>query len=524
MDWKNRLRCDETAAWPLLQAHARRFRQDASSFDLRTAFAEDDQRFERFSQDAPYVFADLSKNLIDDRAQQLLLQLARECGFEAHREALLTGEPINTAEQRAAWHTLLREPYAPGQQEASPSIRAEVAAAQAAMLNFADAVRADHRITDVVNIGIGGSDLGPRMAAQTLRTAGATSGPRVHFVANGDGHEISELLPSLDAASTLFIVVSKTFGTAETLANAKAARQWFLAQGGSDVARHFVGVTCNTNAAAEFGISRVFSIWDWVGGRYSLWSAVGLSLAVAMGSAGFRALLAGAHAMDQHFANAPLEANLPLRLALLDIWQCDFLGLGSRCVAPYHHGLRRLPAYLQQLEMESNGKGVDTHGRTLTFPTAPVVWGEAGSNGQHAFFQLLHQGPGVTPVEFIAVREPAHSLQAQHRTLLANALAQARALMIGQSSDCGHRNFPGNRPSTFLLLERMDPASLGALLALYEHRVFSSGSLWGINSFDQWGVELGKTIAADLAPRLSSGDTAGLDASTAGLLIRLSGS
>ncbi|WP_028603677.1 glucose-6-phosphate isomerase [Ottowia thiooxydans] len=521
MDWKTRPRCDETAAWPLLQAHARHFLKGAEPFDLRTAFVADEQRFERFSQQAPYVFADLSKNLIDARAQELLLQLARECGFEDHRQALLTGEEVNTAEQRAAWHTLLREPYSPGREDASQGLREEVATSLADMLAFAEAVRADASITDVVNIGIGGSDLGPRMAAQTLRAAGVTSGPRVHFVANGDGHEISELLPALDAAHTLFIVVSKTFGTAETLLNAKAARQWFLAQGGTDVARHFVGVTCNVEAASQFGISRVFSIWDWVGGRYSLWSAVGLPLAIAIGSEGFRALLAGASAMDQHFASAPIETNLPLRLALLDVWQCDFLGLRSRCVAPYHHGLRRLPAYLQQLEMESNGKGVDASGRALSFSTSPVVWGEAGSNGQHAFFQMLHQGPEVIPVEFIAVREPAHSLQDQHRSLLANALAQARALMIGQTSACGHRNFPGNRPSTFLLLERMDPTTLGALLALYEHRVFSSGSLWGINSFDQWGVELGKTIAADLAPRLASGDAAGLDASTAGLLARL---
>lgn len=520
MSWKTRSRCDETAAWPLLHAYARAFREGASAFDLRAAFASDPQRFAHFSQSAPYIFADLSKNLIDARAESLLLQMARETGFENHRNALLAGEAVNSTERRAAWHTLLRRPGL-GESGADQGIEAEVAAVQANMLAFADQMRADTAITDVVNIGIGGSDLGPRMAVQALRSAGFTSGPRVHFIANGDAHELIELLPRLRAAHTLFIVASKTFGTAETLQNASAARDWFVAQGGGEVARHFVGVTCNEQAACEFGVGRVFPLWDWVGGRYSLWSAVGLPLAISLGGDGFRALLAGASAMDEHFANAPLETNLPLRLALLDVWQRDFLGMRTRCVNPYHQGLRRLPAYLQQLEMESNGKGVDARGRVLPFQTSPVVWGEAGSNGQHAFFQMLHQGPDVVQVEFIAVRDPAHGLRDQHRCLLANAMAQARALMIGQADPGGHRSFPGNRPSTFLLLERIEPASLGALLALYEHRVFSSGSLWGINSFDQWGVELGKTLAADLAPRLVSGDATGLDASTAGLLSHL---
>ncbi|MBY4598994.1 glucose-6-phosphate isomerase [Ottowia caeni] len=519
MNWQTRPRCDETAAWPLLKEHAQAFRSGV--FDLRDAFAEDSQRFAHFSQDAPHVFVDFSKNLIDARAQALLLQLARECGFEAHRDAMLAGESVNTTEHRAAWHTLLRSSSLAQARGTRHDCLAEVEAAQSRMLDFADAVRTNAAITDVVNIGIGGSDLGPRMAVQALRTVGMTNGPRVHFVANGDGHEMAELLLRLSAAHTLFIVASKTFGTVETLLNAQAARDWFLAQGGKDLARHFVGVTCNATAARQFGISRIFGLWDWVGGRYSLWSAIGLPLAIAIGSSGFRAMLAGARAMDEHFATAPFESNLPLRLALLDLWQRDFLGFGSRCVTPYHHGLRRLPAYLQQLEMESNGKGVDAQGRTLPFPTSPVVWGEAGSNGQHAFFQMLHQGPDAVPVEFIAVRDPAHGRLEQHRALLANALAQARALMIGQKDDGGHRNFPGNRPSTFLVLDHVQPASLGALLALYEHRVFSSGSLWGINSFDQWGVELGKTLAGDLAPRLVSADSAGLDASTAGLLARL---
>lgn len=521
MSWQTRTRCDQTVAWSLLAEHAQTFR--SGTFDLRRAFAENGQRFRDFSQDAPHVFVDFSKNWIDARVQALLLQLASECDFEAHRDAMLSGEAVNATEHRAAWHTLLRGSCLAAAKDSRLGIVAEVEASQADMLAFADAVRANADITDVVNIGIGGSDLGPRMAVQALRTAGLANGPRVHFVANGDGHEMAELLPRLRVANTLFIVASKTFGTVETLLNAQAAREWFLGQGGEDLSKHFVGVTLNAVAARQFGIDRIFSLWDWVGGRYSLWSAVGLPVAIAIGSSGFREMLAGARAMDEHFATAPLEANLPLRLALLDVWQRDFLGFGSRCVTPYHHGLRRLPAYLQQLEMESNGKGVDVHGRALKFPTSPIVWGEAGSNGQHAFFQMLHQGMDIVPVEFIAVREPAHGRLDQHRALLANALAQARALMIGQVDKGGHKHFAGNRPSTFLLLDRVQPASLGALLALYEHRVFSSGSLWGINSFDQWGVELGKTLANDLGPRLVSAESTGLDGSTAGLLARLIG-
>jgi glucose-6-phosphate isomerase len=381
-------------------------------------------------------------------------------------------------------------------------------------------VRSDAAITDVVNIGIGGSDLGPQMAVIALDSF-VTRGKRFHFVSNVDGHELAAVLRDLKPQSTLFLVASKTFTTIETMTNARSARQWFTANGGTDVARHFAALTTNVTAAAEFGIQRTFGFWDWVGGRYSLWSAIGLPVAIAVGAAGFRDLLAGAHAMDTHFRTAPLEGNLPVRLALLDIWYRDFHGFASRSVAPYHSALRRLPAYLQQLEMESNGKRVDRQGRVLPFATSPVVWGEPGTNGQHAYFQMLHQGTDVVPVEFIAVREPAHALPEHHPQLLANVLAQAQALMLGKSDPGGHKHFPGNRPSTMLLLERLDPASLGALVALYEHRVFCAGALWGINSFDQWGVELGKVLAKDIAPRLASGDTAGLDASTAALVQRL---
>jgi len=408
-----------------------------------------------------------------------------------------------------------------------------------AMLAYAEAVRGDAGITDIVNIGIGGSDLGPQMVVPALQPYGR-SDKQLHFVSNVDGHDIAPLLQRLDAKRTLFIVASKTFTTQETMANAAVARSWFLAQGGTDIARHFAATTTNVAAAAAFGITTTFGFWDWVGGRYSLWSAIGLPIAIAVGARGFRELLSGAHAMDRHFADAPLEENLPVLLGLMDVWYRNFHRYTSRSVAPYHQGLRRLPAYLQQLEMESNGKRVDLDGHALPYGTSPVVWGEPGTNGQHAYFQMLHQGTDVIPVEFIAVKTPSHTLTDQHHKLLANCLAQSQALMLGKTADeaaaepaptaaagidpavlARHRSFPGNRPSTTLLLEALTPRSLGALIALYEHRVFTSGALWGINSFDQWGVELGKALCNQLLPRLASGDTQGLDASTAGLLARL---
>jgi glucose-6-phosphate isomerase len=388
------------------------------------------------------------------------------------------------------------------------------------MLAYAQQVRSDDGITDVVNIGIGGSDLGPQMAVLALQGF-AVRGKRFHFVSNVDGHELATTLAQLEPRSTLFLIASKTFTTIETMTNARSARDWFTRRGGTDIARHFAALTTNVPAAREFGIATTFGFWDWVGGRYSMWSAIGLPIAIAIGAESFRELLAGAHAMDGHFATAPLEENLPVRLALLDIWYRNFHGFTSRSIAPYHSALRRLPAYLQQLEMESNGKRVDRDGKLLPFATAPVLWGEPGTNGQHAYFQMLHQGTDVVPVEFIAVKKATHELPGHHRQLLANALAQAQALMLGQQDAGGHKDFPGNRPSTFLLLDELTPASLGALVALQEHRVFCGGAIWGINSFDQWGVELGKVLARDIVGRLDSGDAGGLDASTAGLLGRL---
>jgi glucose-6-phosphate isomerase len=508
-----RPRCDRTAAWAALQEH---FAAVGRKLDLRNAFQRDPGRFEMFSQEAPHVFADLSKNLIDTQTQTLLLELARECGLEYHRDTMFAGNAINVSEQRAVKHWLLREPVG----ASTDRDAAQVHATLEAMLIFAEKVRHDHAITDVVNIGIGGSDLGPQMAVAALDSF-LVPGKRFHFVSNIDGHELAAVLDLVRPESTLFLVASKTFTTIETMTNARSARAWFEAQGGRDIARHFAALTTNVPAAREFGITTSFGFWDWVGGRYSLWSAIGLPVAIGIGAGGFRALLAGAHEMDLHFATQPLERNLPVRLGLLDVWNRNFHGFASRSIAPYHSALRRLPAYLQQLEMESNGKRVDVEGQPLSQASAPVLWGEPGTNGQHAYFQMLHQGTDVIPVEFIAVKTPDHALAGHHELLLANALAQAQALMQGKPDAGGHRDFPGNRPSTFFLLERLDPASLGALLALHEHRVFVSGSLWGINSFDQWGVELGKVLALDIAPRLASGDATGLDASTAGLLRRL---
>jgi glucose-6-phosphate isomerase len=518
-----RTRCDKTPAWAALQST---FHSLGQGFDLRQAFASHAGRFKSFSQSAPHVFADLSKNLIDTSTQQLLFDLANQTGLAQHRDAMFAGEKINTTEQRAVMHWLLRTPPADPSMPAQSVHRHmaetlhEVHSTLKGMLAYAETVRADEAITDVVNIGIGGSDLGPQMAIAALGGF-ALPGKRFHFVSNVDGHELAAVLRQVRPASTLFLIASKTFTTIETMTNARSAKQWFETQGGVDIGRHFAALSTNIAAAKEFGISNIFGFWDWVGGRYSVWSAIGLPLAIAIGAKGFRDFLAGAHAMDEHFRTAPLEQNLPVRLGLLDVWYRNFHGFTSRSIAPYHSALRRLPAYLQQLEMESNGKQVDSQGCLLPFGTSPVLWGEPGTNGQHAYFQMLHQGSDVIPVEFVAVKSPRHELPGHHALLLANAVAQAQALMLGKADAGGHKNFPGNRPSTFLLLDELTPASLGALIALQEHRVFVSGAIWGINSFDQWGVELGKVLAKDIEARLTSGDVTGLDGSTAGLLARL---
>ncbi len=536
------VRCDQTVAWQALQGH---HHAHGRELDLRQLFQDDPQRVQRLGFEAPHVFGDLSRAHWDLMSRRHLLDLADECGLAAQRDALLRGEVVNRSEGRPALHTALRAPRGQG------PFSAEVHEVLDRMLAFVDHVHAQAHITDVVNIGIGGSDLGPQMAAQAL--AGySVPGVRAHFVSNVDGQDLQRVLQGLQAGRTLFVVASKTFTTQETMANALAARQWFLAQGGQDVAAHFVGTTTNLQAAAAFGIDTTFGFWDWVGGRFSLWSAIGLPLALAVGSAHFRALLAGAHAMDTHFRDTPLADNLPVQLALLDVWHGAFMGYRTRCISPYDHGLRRLPAYLQQLVMESNGKSVDACGQPVSVPTSEVVWGEPGTNGQHAFFQMIHQGTDVTPVEFILVQRPCEPMlaaaepalrahwQAQHQVLLANGLAQAQALMWGKRFDqalgeaaptaspllppdelARHRTFPGNRPSITLVLPQLTPESLGALVALHEHRTFATAALWGINPFDQWGVELGKALCKDLLPRLDSGDVTGLDAATAAMIARL---
>ena len=541
------MRCDRTTAWGALKGH---FEAHGRDFDLREAFARDAGRFASLSFEAPEVFADLSKNHLDLATLRFLVDLARECGLEAQRDAMFAGAAINTTENRAVLHTALRSPRGRG------PFSDQVHGVLDAMLTWAETVRdsATSGIRHVVNIGIGGSDLGPQMVVPAL-DAFVHPGLQFHFVSNVDGHDITPVLRKLKPEETLFIVASKTFTTQETMANAHLARAWFEAEGGKDIARHFVATTTNVKAAAEFGITTTFGFWDWVGGRFSLWSAIGLPIAIAIGADHFRELLAGAHAMDRHFVEAPLPSNVPALLGLLDVWYRNFHGASSRSIAPYHQGLRRLPAYLQQLEMESNGKRVDRAGELLPYATSPVVWGEPGTNGQHAYFQMLHQGTEAIPVEFILVRRPTFGssglnadllerLETQQTMLLANGLAQSQALMRGKSAehvlaegshpDAGvleaatlarHRSFPGNRPSTTLLLDRLTPHSLGALVALYEHRIFTSGAIWGINSFDQWGVELGKALCKDVQMRLMSGDLDGaaLDGSTAGLITRLRG-
>ncbi|HMS27467.1 MAG TPA: glucose-6-phosphate isomerase [Burkholderiaceae bacterium] len=543
MKFEDRPRCDRTPVWASLHAH---YQLSAKDFDVREAFAHDRARFENFSQQAPHVFADLSKNRLDATTQNLLINLAQQCGVEAHRDAMFAGMAINQTENRAVMHWLLRSPSVLQkniENQAVAGINTAYTAINniantdasvvqqmlSAMLAYAERIRADVQFTDIVNIGIGGSDIGPQMVTQALE-AFATTGQRMHFVSNVDGAELAGVLKQLKAENTLFIVSSKSFTTVDTLTNAQSAKTWFaenysnktdLGVAGKGISRHFVALTSNVKAAQDFGIHTTFGFWDWVGGRYSLWSAIGLPIAIAIGEKNFSALLLGAADMDTHFCTAPLAQNLPVRLGLLDVWYRNFHGYSSRCVAPYHSALKRLPAYLQQLDMESNGKRVDAKGDVLPYATAGLVWGEPGTDGQHTFFQVLHQGSDVVPVEFVVVKRERHGLSGHQQILLANALAQSQALMLGKTDPNGHKNFPGNRPSTTLILDDLTPTSLGALIALYEHRTFVAGSVWGINSFDQWGVELGKVLATDIEQRFQTNDVSGLDASTQGLLRKL---
>ena len=514
----------QTAAWQALQKHFDEMK-DVTIADL---FAKDADRFSKFSATFDdLMLVDFSKNRITEETLAKLQDLAKETELADAIKSMFSGEKINRTEDRAVLHVALRNRSNTPIIVDGKDVMPEVNAVLEKMKTFSEAIISGQwkgytgkAITDVVNIGIGGSDLGPFMVTEALRPY--KNHLNMHFVSNVDGTHIAEVLKKVNPETTLFLVASKTFTTQETMTNAHSARDWFLKTAGDEkhVAKHFAALSTNGKAVGEFGIdtANMFEFWDWVGGRYSLWSAIGLPIAIAIGAQGFRDFLAGAHAMDEHFRTAPLAQNLPVRLGLLDVWYRNFHGFTSRCITPYHAALGRYPAYLQQLEMESNGKRVAKDGSLLTCVTSPVLWGEPGTNGQHAFFQMLHQGTDVLPLEIVAVRKASHPLPGHQQKLLANALAQTQALMMGKASDDGHRHFPGNRPSTLMLLESLTPTSLGALIALQEHRVFVSGSLWGINSFDQWGVELGKVLAKDLEARLESGDVAGLDGSTAGLL------
>ncbi len=537
-------------ASPSFQALAR-LAPDAARWQMRDMFAADPQRFKAMSLEAAGLFLDYSKNRLDGRTLGLLLALARERGVEQRRDAMFAGEKINNTEQRAVLHTALRAPSDTTLVVDGQDVIADVHAVLARVRSFSDAVRSGawlghtgQPITDIVNIGIGGSDLGPKMVCLALRQY-SNPGLKLHFVSNVDGHDLDAALAEVDPATTLFIIASKTFTTSETMMNAQTARRWFLASASADenaLARHFVAVSTNEAAIRAFGIdpANMFPFWDWVGGRYSVWSAIGLPIALAVGFGYFQDFLAGAHAMDQHFRNAPLEANMPALLGLVGFWNRQFLGGGSLSIAPYHQDLSRFPAYLQQLDMESNGKRVTRDGALVDYPTCPAVWGECGTNGQHAYFQLLHQGTDVTPIDFIAALRPGHELQRHHAALLANCFAQSEAFMRGKTADevatdlrsagasedevarlTPHKTFPGNRPSNTILMEYLTPHSLGALVALYEHKTFVQGVLWDVNSFDQWGVELGKALAKDIETELTGGARPELhDSSTNGLISR----
>ncbi|HEU4844993.1 MAG TPA: glucose-6-phosphate isomerase [Burkholderiaceae bacterium] len=533
-----------TASFQALQSHAATARQ----WQLRDLFAQDPQRFPKLTVDAAGLFLDYSKNRLDATTVGLLLELARERGVERQRDAMFAGEKINLTEQRAVLHTALRMPRGKTLVVDGQDVGHDVHAVLDRIKDFTDRVRSGawvgctgKPITDVVNIGIGGSDLGPKMVCLALRSY---SHPRLkmHFVSNVDGHDMDAVLGQVEPETTLFIVASKTFVTAETMLNAQTARAWFLQSAGEgDLARHFVAVSTNTAAIKAFGIdpANMFPFWDWVGGRYSVWSSIGLAVALSVGFGYFSDFLAGAHALDEHFRTAPLAENMPVLLALVGFWNRQFLDCTSLSIAPYHQDLSRFPAYLQQLDMESNGKRVTRYGADVGVPTCPVVWGECGTNAQHAYFQLLHQGTDVTPIDFIATLRPTHDLADHHDALLANCFAQSEAFMTGKTGDevradlrlqklgeaeiealVPHKTFPGNRPSNTILMDQLTPPLLGALIALYEHKTFVQGVLWDVNSFDQWGVELGKVLAKNILAELT-GDVAPErhDSSTNGLIV-----
>jgi glucose-6-phosphate isomerase len=508
-------------AWKDLTAHYERIRPQ----HLRALFAADPTRGERLTAEAAGLYLDYSKNRITDETLALLVRLAEESGLPARIEAMFRGDTINVTERRAVLHVALRALRDASIVVDGANVVPRVHAVLNKMAGFAEAIRTGtwrgytgKPIRNVVNIGIGGSDLGPVMAYEALRHW-STRAMKFRFVSNVDATDLVEATRDLDPSETLFIVASKTFTTLETMTNATSARAWLL-QGLGDaraVAKHFVALSTNTAKVVEFGIdpTNMFEFWDWVGGRYSMDSAIGLSTMIAIGAEHFRAMLAGFHRMDEHFRTAPLARNLPVLLGLLTVWYTDFFGAETVAVLPYEQYLKRFPAYLQQLTMESNGKRVTLDGNVVTYPTGPVYWGEPGTNGQHSFYQLIHQGTRLIPCEFIAFARSQNPLGPHHDQLVANVFAQAEALAFGKTADevraegappalVPHRVFEGNRPSNVILGRELTPEALGTLVALYEHSVFTQGTIWGVNSFDQWGVELGKVLAQRIVPELES--------------------
>ncbi len=533
-----------SAAWSALEFH----KQEMGDLHMREMFELDSLRFSRFSVRWGEFFLDYSKNRIIPKTMELLMDMARNAGLEKKRNDMFSGSTINFTENRSVLHTALRKPPGYLLEIDGLDVAEEVADVLAQMKSFCKKVISGSwkgytgkQMTDVVNIGIGGSDLGPYMVTEALRPF-AHGKLGVHFVSNVDGSHVSEVLKKLDPETTLFIIASKTFTTQETLTNAMTAREWFLGHAGNEshIAKHFAAVSTNREKVVEFGIdeSSMFRFWDWVGGRYSLWSSIGLSIALYIGFEKFRELLDGAYAMDQHFCNEPLERNIPVLLAVLGIWYNNFFNVSSHAVIPYDQYLHRFPAYLQQLDMESNGKRVDRQGNTIEYATGPVIWGEPGTNSQHAFFQLLHQSPKFIPADFIVPMKTQNPVGDHHDLLLANCFAQTEALMKGKTGEeviieleasgadneklnmlLPHKVFPGNRPSNTILVSEINPYTLGSLIAIYEHKVFVQGIIWDINSFDQWGVELGKQLAKNIFPELKGGETvASHDSSTNGLI------
>lgn len=533
-------RLTELPAWAALQAHFRSIKD----MHLRQLFADDPKRGERLSAEAVGMFLDYSKNRITDETLRLLAQLAAQAGLRERIDAMFAGEKINVTEDRAVLHIALRAPRNATIKVDGENVVPLVHSVLDKMAAFCDRVRSGEwkghtgqRIRNVVNVGIGGSDLGPVMAYEALRHYSDRS-MTFRFVSNVDGSDFAEAVRDLDAAQTLFVISSKTFTTLETMTNAQSARDWVLKALGGDlkaIARHFVAVSTNAKKVSEFGIdtANMFEFWDWVGGRYSMDSAIGLSTMLAIGPDNFRAMLRGFHEMDEHFRTAPIERNLPVLLGLLGVWYGDFFGSQTIAVLPYDQYLKRFPAYLQQLTMESNGKSVTLDGSRVNYDTSPVYWGEPGTNGQHSFYQLIHQGTRLIPCDFIALAQSLNPLGRHHDILTANVLAQAEALAFGKTAAevkadgtpdwlLPHRVFEGNRPSNTIMLDRLTPGALGKLIALYEHAVFTQGVIWNIDSFDQWGVELGKVLAQKIVGELESAGEPALshDSSTSNLIRR----